>query len=259
MKWARLVLWEYLGQKGREETLGAQEFLLQDFLEKKVPQVPQDPQGKLDHLALQVPQEELLRVTFWTQVCLETRDLLALMVQEEHPGLRDPLGVLTFLKGNRVTVVCQGLQVHQVHQALQDAEASQDVMAKMARKDPWDSQDHQGPLELLGHLETRVYLDLQADQGPWVLQVPEVNLDHLQMWMPALESRGFPGYQAQEGQKDPWGSLDREVLPDQSAKESLGRMAGGVKMASQGPRGLQDTKVTWEKQAAQEHQVLLGP
>lgn len=39
-------------------------------------------QGKLDHLALQVPQEELLRVTFWTQVCLETRDLLALMVQE---------------------------------------------------------------------------------------------------------------------------------------------------------------------------------
>lgn len=44
MKWARLVLWEYLGQKGREETLGAQEFLLQDFLEKKVPQVPQDPQ-----------------------------------------------------------------------------------------------------------------------------------------------------------------------------------------------------------------------
>lgn len=32
-------------------------------------------------------------------------------------------------------------------------------------------------------------------------------------------------------------------------------MAGGVRMAFQGPRGLRDIKATWEKQAAQEHQV----
>ena len=32
-------------------------------------------------------------------------------------------------------------------------------------------------------------------------------------------------------------------------------MAGGVRMASQGPLGLRDIKVTWEKQAVQEHQV----
>lgn len=36
-------------------------------------------------------------------------------------------------------------------------------------------------------------------------------------------------------------------------------MAGGVRMASQGPLGLRDIKVTWEKQAVQEHQALLGP
>ena len=40
------------------------------------------PQGELDRLVLQVPQEKLLRVTFQTRVCLEIRDLLALMVQE---------------------------------------------------------------------------------------------------------------------------------------------------------------------------------
>lgn len=39
-------------------------------------------QGDLDRLVLQVPQEELLRVTFRTRVCLEIRDLLAPMVQE---------------------------------------------------------------------------------------------------------------------------------------------------------------------------------
>ena len=32
-------------------------------------------------------------------------------------------------------------------------------------------------------------------------------------------------------------------------------MAGGVRMASQGPPGLWDIKATWEKQAVQEHQV----
>lgn len=40
------------------------------------------PQGELDRLVLQVPQEKLLRVTFQTRVCLEIRDLLAPMVQE---------------------------------------------------------------------------------------------------------------------------------------------------------------------------------
>ena len=35
------------------------------------------PQGELDCLVPQVPQEKLLRVTFQTQVCLEIRDLLA--------------------------------------------------------------------------------------------------------------------------------------------------------------------------------------
>lgn len=36
-------------------------------------------------------------------------------------------------------------------------------------------------------------------------------------------------------------------------------MAGGVRMASQGPLDLRDTKVTWEKPAALEHQAPLGP
>lgn len=41
IKWAHLVQWECPGQKARQETPGAQEFLLQDFSETKVPQVPQ--------------------------------------------------------------------------------------------------------------------------------------------------------------------------------------------------------------------------
>jgi hypothetical protein len=35
------------------------------------------------------------------------------------------------------------------------------------------------------------------------------------MWMAVPESQGFLGYQAQEDQKDPWGSLDREAPQDQ--------------------------------------------
>lgn len=96
MKWAPQVQWECPALKGRQETLGTQEFLLRDLSEKEVPQVPQDPQGELDRLVLQVPQEKLLRVTFQTRVCLEIRDLLAPMVQEEYLGLQDHLGVSTF-------------------------------------------------------------------------------------------------------------------------------------------------------------------
>lgn len=44
----------------------------------------------------QVPQEELLKVTFLIQVHLETGDLLALMAQEENLGLQVPLGMSTF-------------------------------------------------------------------------------------------------------------------------------------------------------------------
>lgn len=46
------------------------------------------PQEDLDHLVLQVPQEDLLRVIFLTPVRLEIKDLLAPMVQEvrENPG-----------------------------------------------------------------------------------------------------------------------------------------------------------------------------
>lgn len=40
------------------------------------------PQGDQDHLVLQVPQEELLRVTFLIQVHLEMGDLPALTAQE---------------------------------------------------------------------------------------------------------------------------------------------------------------------------------
>lgn len=75
------------------ETPGVQEFLLQAFLERKASQVPQ---GDQDTQVLQVPQEELLRVTFLTLVHPEIRDPPALMAQEEHVGLQDPLGVLTF-------------------------------------------------------------------------------------------------------------------------------------------------------------------
>lgn len=73
--------------------MGVQEFLPQAFLEKKG---SQDPQGDQDHLVPLVPQEELLKVTFLIQVLLETGDLLALMAQEEHLGLRAPLGMSTF-------------------------------------------------------------------------------------------------------------------------------------------------------------------
>lgn len=74
-------------------TLEAQGFLPQAFLEKKA---SQDLQGDQDHLVLQVPQEELLRVTFLIQVHLEMGDLLALTAQEEYLGLQVPLGVSTF-------------------------------------------------------------------------------------------------------------------------------------------------------------------
>lgn len=186
-------------------TLGAQEFLLQGFLEKKAPQASQED---LAHLVLQVPQEEFLRATFLTRVHLEIKGLLALMVQEENLGLQGPLGVLTFCKGNQVTMVCQGLQVPRAHQALQDKKASQDVMGKMARKDQWDSRGHRGHMDFLGHLERRVYLALQADKGPLVLQVPEANRGHLQIWRPAPESRDFLESQAHEDPKENQGSLE---------------------------------------------------
>lgn len=102
-------------------------------------------------------------------------------------------------------MACRGRQVPPARRALQDTKASQDVMVKTARKDQWDSQGHRGHMEFLGPLERRVYLDLQADEGPRVLQVPEVNLGLLQTRMPAPESRGFLGHQAQEDQKEPWG------------------------------------------------------
>lgn len=107
-----------------------------------------------------------------------------------------------------MTVVFQGYLVSQAHQALQGTEVFQDVMEKTARKDQWDSQGPRGHLDFLGHLERRVFLDLQVQKGPPVLQVPEVILGHQQMWMPAPESLGFPGCRAQEGQKEPWGSLE---------------------------------------------------
>lgn len=74
-------------------TLGDQGLLPQDFPEKGA---SQDPQGDQDHLVPQVPQEELLKVTFLIQVHLETGDLLALMAQEENLGLQVPLGMPTF-------------------------------------------------------------------------------------------------------------------------------------------------------------------
>lgn len=100
-------------------------------MEKEVLQVHQ---GDLDHLVLQEPEEELLRVTFLSRVCLEIKGLLAPMAQEEHPGLQVPLGVLTSCEGSQVTMVCRGLLVPRAHQALQDRKASQDVMGNMDRK-----------------------------------------------------------------------------------------------------------------------------
>lgn len=174
-------------------------------MEKKVPQVPQ---GDLDRLGLQVSEEGLLRVTFLSRVHLEIKDLLALMAQEEHPGLQGPLGVLTFCEGSRVIMVSRGLPVPRARQALQDGKASQDVMGHLARKDQWDSRGRRGHMDFLGHLERRVYLALQADKGPLVIQDSEVNKGPLQMWKPAPESLGFLGYQAHEDQKDPWGSQE---------------------------------------------------
>lgn len=40
------------------------------------------PQGDLDHRVLQEPEEELLRVTFLSRVCLEIKGLLAPTAQE---------------------------------------------------------------------------------------------------------------------------------------------------------------------------------
>lgn len=73
--------------------LGVQGFLLQAYLEKRA---SQDPQGGQEHLVLQAPQEELLKVTFLIQVHLETGDLLAPMAQEEYLDLQVPLGMSTF-------------------------------------------------------------------------------------------------------------------------------------------------------------------
>lgn len=113
-----------------------------------------------------------------------------------------------------MTVVCQGHRGHQVPQALQGAKVFQDVMENMAKKDQWGFQGLQGHLVFWGHLERRVYLDLQVEKGPQVLQVPEVNQGHLQMWMPVPGSQGFLECQAQEDQKELWGSQDREAPQD---------------------------------------------
>lgn len=163
-------------------------------------------QGDLGPLVLPAPQEELQRLTFLSRVRPEIQDLLAPMVREDHPGLQGPLGVLTFCEGTQVTMVCQGLQVPGARQAPQDTKAPQDVTEVMARKDQWDSQGHRAHMDFLGRLERRVYLALQAEKGPLGLQVPEGSWGHLQIWMPVPESPGFLGYQAQEDQKDPWGS-----------------------------------------------------
>lgn len=65
-----------------------------------------------------------------------------------------------------MTVVCLDHLVPEAHQALQGVRAPQDVMAKMVRKDQWDSQGLQGHLVFLGLLERRDYLALQAEKGP---------------------------------------------------------------------------------------------
>lgn len=92
MKWAHQAQWGTLGQKESQETPEDLDSLLQAFLEKKVPQAPQ---GGVDLLVLQVPEEGLLKVKSLTRVYLETRDLLALMVQEDYLGPQDPREVLT--------------------------------------------------------------------------------------------------------------------------------------------------------------------
>lgn len=63
-----------------------------------------------------------------------------------------------------MTVVCQGHLAGKAHQALQGVRVPQDVMAKMAKKDQWDSQGLWDHLGFRGHLERRDYLDLQAEK-----------------------------------------------------------------------------------------------
>lgn len=77
------------------------------------------------------------------------------------------------------------------------------------------------------------------------------------MWTPVLESQDFLECQVPEDQKELWGTLDREDLLDQGAKERLGWTAGGARMASLDLPGLRDAKVTLERLAALEHQALL--
>lgn len=129
-------------------------------------------------------------------------------------------------------MVCQDHLAPRAHQALQAVRVPQDVTEKMDRKDQWDSQGLQGRLVFLGNLEKRDYLALKAEKGQQALQAAEVNLGHLQIWTLVLESRDFLECQAQEDWKELWGTLAREDPLDQGAKESLGWMAGGVRMAS---------------------------
>lgn len=144
----------------------------------------------------------------------------------------------------------------EAQQALQGVRVPQDVTAKMARKDQWDSQGHQGHLVFLEHQERRDYLALQAEKAPQAPQDAEVTLGLLLMWIPALVSQDFLEWRVPEDQKELWGALDREACLDKGAKESLDWMAGGARMASLDLLGLQDTKVTLERQAVLEHQAL---
>lgn len=132
-------------------------------------------------------------------------------------------------------------------------------MDKMARKDPSGFQGCKGPLVPQGYLERKVYLDLQVEEDSEVLQVPEVNLGHLLIWKPVPEFQGFLVCLAQEDQKDPGDSLEKEDPPDQGAKESLDWMAEGAEMASLGLPGLLEAKVTLERLATLEYQDLLVP
>lgn len=62
-------------------------------------------------------------------------------------------------------VVCQDHLAPEVYQAHQGVKVPQDVTAKMARKDQWDSQGFQGHLVFPGLLERRDYLAPQAEKG----------------------------------------------------------------------------------------------
>lgn len=84
-----------------------------------------------------------------------------------------------------------------------------------------------------------------------------MNPGPLWMWIPVLGFQDFLECQAPGDQKELWGSLDRKAPLDQGAKESLGWMAGGARMASLDLLGLQDTQVTLERLAALELQALL--